>query len=156
MAYNNYSNYGGSFSARNSHEVTDIRTNLLMEEMRGIRHVVKELSQSLDFLSQKVAELSSRIDDKDIECSDSEVSEVSDVSESDDEKDKNKENKGLILSFIQRLRSNGFYYTLIGTGLTALYLINSKKINSYFISSSDPSLTISQERYRNINTKTKK
>jgi competence protein ComGF len=151
MAYNNYSNYGGSFSARNSYEVTDIRTNLLMEEMRGIRQVVKELSQSLDFLSQKVAELSSRIDDKDIESSDSE-------SDDDDEKDKNKENKenkGLIFSFIQRLRSNGFYYTLIGTGLTALYLINSKKINSYFISS-DPSLTISEERYRNINTKTKK
>lgn len=151
MAYNNYSNYGGSFSARNSYEVTDIRTNLLMEEMRGIRQVVKELSQSLDFLSQKVAELSSRIDDKDIESSDSE-------SDDEDEKDKNKENKenkGLIFSFIQRLRSNGFYYTLIGTGLTALYLINSKKINSYFISS-DPSLTISEERYRNINTKTKK
>lgn len=135
MAYNNYSNYGGSHSARNMQDITDIRTNLLMEEMRGIRQVVKELTQSLDFLTQKVAELSSRMNeqheqqtDSDSETSDEEK-DKNDKSDKNKEKRKKEEKQGWISMFYQRFRTKGFYTLILGTSMVAVYLTLNHKSN---------------------------
>ena len=97
--------------------VGDIRTNLLIEEVDSLKQIIKDLSQSVDLIREKLEKNDT------IPGGDNENKNENKDSDPNDEEKKEKKNieKRTWKSFLSDVKSRAFYYGVMGASVFALY-----------------------------------
>lgn len=146
-AYNAYDNSTSLFNSTNTYDgitgISNIRTNLLVEEVDSLKRIVKELSQSIDSIHEKLEKNQpgegneednsidrneNREDNEDNEKN--ENNEKNEKTKNNEKNEKKKEKRWQTV--LSGIKNRAFYYGMVGASICALYF--SRKLLPSFTS----------------------
>lgn len=140
-AYNAYDNSTSLFNSTNTYDgiagIGNIRTNLLVEEVDSLKRIVKELSQSIDSIHEKLEK--NQPGEGNEEDNSIDLNENREDNEDNEEETKNKNNEKnekkkekRWKTVLSGIKNRAFYYGMLGASICALYF--SRKLLPSFTS----------------------